>query len=82
MQNRRSEGVREGRLELPRPEGHQDLNLARLPFRHSRVSSQDSLWPDLLRSLKVVRFRDRGATRLQPLHGAGLLRPRQCHTGS
>ena len=30
--------VREGRLELPRPEGHQDLNLARLPFRHSRVN--------------------------------------------
>ena len=31
--------VRAGRLELPHPEGHKDLNLARLPFRHARAHS-------------------------------------------
>ncbi len=33
---RRSDGVREGRVELPRPFGHRILSPARLPFRHSR----------------------------------------------
>ena len=32
--------VREERLELSRPCGHQVLNLARLPFRHSRVGTE------------------------------------------
>jgi hypothetical protein len=34
---RGSQGVREGRVELPRPFGHRILSPARLPFRHSRV---------------------------------------------
>jgi hypothetical protein len=34
-------GVREGRVELPRPFGHRILSPARLPFRHSRGDQQE-----------------------------------------
>jgi hypothetical protein len=37
IEHPRSEAVREGRVELPRPFGHRILSPARLPFRHSRV---------------------------------------------
>ena len=36
---RPTEGVSKGGLEPPRPEGHQHLKLARLPFRHFDVVS-------------------------------------------